>query len=467
MSRQRVPPACWLLCIVCALASLAYALTSCSVLPGTAEIAEPTASPESTPEPEPTDTPLPPGTAALVLWEPFPLDRPQGLLLGEMVRDFQAENPDVQIEVVPKDGYLGIHDGMLAELPGGELPDVAVAFPSMIAQYAASGVVVDLGPFLADSEIGLTAEDLADVYPNLMQAGRIPGLDAQTLSFPFVQNAVGLWVNRTLLAAAGWQQAPATWQEFEQACFDVWAYTGVRCLPYVESVTTFNAWLYSRGGQQLDDSGTRATFNQPAGVEGLALLRRLIDAGLAWLPQDPYGDYVAFGNGEAAFAFSSTGNRKLYTDAYAGALERGMAPFEWDQTLIPQADPEQPATALYGTSFFVVRSTPEQERAAWRLIRWFTAKEQTARWAGQMEAMPVRASALTVMTATLQADPFLRAQVETILPYGRPEPAVAAELDVRDVLYTAIVSVTHGYSDTQAALDQAAREVDALLGGGP
>jgi ABC-type glycerol-3-phosphate transport system substrate-binding protein len=241
----------------------------------------------------------------------------------------------------------------------------------------------------------------------------------------------------------------------------------VRCYAFVESVSTFNAWLYSRGGQQLDNSGRQAAFNGPAGVESLALVRRLLDAGLTWRPEDPYGDYVAFANGQAAFAFSSTGNSLLYVDAYKGAVRDGVPPFDWRQTMIPQANLDDPATVLYGAGVFILKSDPERERAAWRLIRWFSSTAQTARWASGLETMPVRASALTVMTDTLAAYPFFRAQVEDILPYGRPEPAVAGELEVRDLLYTAIVSVTQGYADPQTALDRAAQEANAILASQP
>jgi len=282
-----------------------------------------------------------------------------------------------------------------------------------------------------------------------------------------VQNAIGMWVNEGLLKQAGWNHVPVTWAEFEQACFDVAASTGVGCYPFVESVSTFDAWLYSRGGQQLDAAGRQAAFNGPAGVESLALLRRMIDTGLAWRPQEQYGDYVAFANGQAAFTFSSTGNSALYADAYEGALQQGAAPFRWRQALIPQADPANPATALYGASFFMLQRDEARHRAAWRLIRWFTDTPQSARWAADLETLPVRISALEVMTDTLQAYPFFRAQVEEILPYARPEPAVPAELDVRDLLYTAILSVTQGFADPQTALDQTAGKANALLAPGP
>lgn len=444
----------------------AVTLAACNPLPGTQTEVPLAAEPVAAVEPTPTEELLA-GTTRIVFWEPFPLDRPQGLLLGEMLRDFEAENPDIVVDIVPKSGYAGIDGAMLAQLPDGELPDIAVAFPSMIAAYAATGIVTPLEPYIYDLEFGLSDKELADIYPGYLEAGRFPGFEPDLLSFPFAQNAIGMWVNTSLLAQAGWDRVPATWAEFEQACHDVVAATGVQCFAFVESVSTFNAWLYSRGGQQLDSAGQHAAFNTSAGVESLALLRRLMDAGLAWRPEDPYGDYVAFANGEAAFSFSSTGNGQLYMDAYQAALHNGVDPFKWRQTMIPQVDPAQPATALYGSSFFIVRGDLEQELAAWRLIRWFTDKNQTARWASELQAMPVRASALTVMTDTLEAYPFVLAQVEEILPHTRPEPGVAAELEVRDILYTAIISVTQGFAEPHVALDQAARDVDAILRGQP
>ena len=454
------------LSLACVLILLTLGLAGCDLTLVPPQATPPTEEPTATPEPEPTETPEP-GITSLIFWEPFALDRPQGLLLGEMIRDFEAENPDIKFEIVPKSGYVGIHGAMQAALPDGELPDLAVAFPSMIAEYAAAGVVAPLDAYINDPEIGLTETDRIDIFPGFLEGGRLPGHGRQMLAFPFSQNAIGMWVNQTLLEQAGWDQAPRTWAEFEQACYDVSASTGVACYPFVESVSTFNAWLYSRAGQQLDDPGRRATFNEPAGVESLSLLRRLMDVGLAWRPEHAYGDYIAFTNGQAAFTFSSTGNGLLYADAYDGALRSGVSPFRWRQTMIPQSDPANPATALYGASFFVILSDPAREEAAWRFVHWFTDAPQTARWAADLQSMPVRLSALDWMTDTLEAYPFVRVQVEQILPFGRPEPAVVGELEIRDILYTAILSVTQGLADPQTVLDEAARDANAVLSGQP
>ncbi|MFN2220866.1 MAG: extracellular solute-binding protein [Anaerolineae bacterium] len=441
---------------------LSLLLAGCDLVPTTPEAPAPTVEPTAELQAELTET-LPPGVTDIVFWEPLALDRSQGLLLGEMVRDFQADNPDLQVEVVPKSGYDGIHGAMLAGLEGGGLPDLAVAFPSMISEYAAAGVVAPLDPYLYHAELGLSQEDLSDLLPGLLAAGQLPATGRQIMAFPFDQNAIGMWVNRTLLAQAGWDHVPATWDEFEQACFDVLARTGMGCYPFVESATTLAAWIYSRGGQTLDPAGQQALFNEPPGVESLRLLRRLVDAGLAWRPAEAYGDYVAFANGQAAFTFSSTGSNRLYAEAYDAAVQNGVPPFEWQPAMIPQSDAQNPATALYGASFFIVQSDAAHQEGAWRLIRWFTEPRQSARWSAELEAMPVRLSALDYMTDTLAAHPFVRVQVEEILPHARPEPAAPAEFEVRDLLYTAILSVTQDYLDPQVALDRAAAEADALL----
>ena len=447
-------------------------LTACdlsAIMPQSTPLTgEPEAGATELPTMEPPTVTVPSTLTTIVFWEPYPLDRPEGQLLLEMARDFEAKTPGIRVEVAAKSGVLGVYEAILLQLQeGGELPDLAVAFPSSIAELAEQGLVVPLDAYLYHPELGLSDADLADIYSSTLEAGRFPLLGGQLLAFPFAYNVIGMWVNDSLLAQAGWQKPPATWTEFEQACYDVWAQTGIRCLPFVESVSVFDAWLYSRGGQQLSDDGMRATFNGPAGIDSLTLLRQLIDAGLAWRPDEEYGDYVAFTRGQATFAFSSSGNNRLYTEAYSQALQNGTPAFDWHQAMIPQADPSHPATVLYGPSFFILSSNPEREQAAWKLLRWLTSTTQTAQWADKLAATPARASALAVMTDTLAAYPCIRQQTQAILPYARPEPAVASEFQVREILYTAIISVTQGYTNPQAALDLAAWEVNKVLADQP
>jgi ABC-type glycerol-3-phosphate transport system substrate-binding protein len=197
-----------------------------------------------------------------------------------------------------------------------------------------------------------------------IEAGRLPGFGDQILSFPFVQNAVGMWVNKTLLGKAGRDQAPKTWPEFEQACYDVAAATGVACYPFVESVSTFNAWLYSRGGRQLDPAGRQALFNEPAGVESLALLRRLIDAGLAWRPEEQYGDYV----------LCTAGGLCLFFNRHSALIRTRGRPPERRRTVsvVPTGATVNRNFRRRAIWHQLSSRAIRTEAAGWRLIRWFT-----------------------------------------------------------------------------------------------
>ena len=101
---MKTPPAVRYLILV---PLLIVGLSGCDLVPAyTPEAALPTEEPEATVGPVPTET-LPPGITRLVFWEPFALDRPQGLLLGEMIREFEAENPEMGNAT-----YTSTHDGV-------------------------------------------------------------------------------------------------------------------------------------------------------------------------------------------------------------------------------------------------------------------------------------------------------------------------------------------------------------------
>jgi len=264
--------------LVTALLALAAALLAGCDLPlGTPEATAPTAEPELTATPEATPE-YPPGVTPIIFWEPYALDRPQGILLSEMVRDFETENPDIVVEIVPKSGYIGIHGAMMAGIDqGGEagsdlLPNLAVAFPSMIAEYAEAGVVAPLDGYLFDPEIGFSDEDWADIYTGTLEAGRLPGFGGQLLAFPFVHNAIGMWVNQTLLQRAGWERTPATWEEFEQACYDIRDATGKQCYPFIE---VGPAGRFQRSGGSGEPGAGAAADGCRAGLAARRPLRRL------------------------------------------------------------------------------------------------------------------------------------------------------------------------------------------------
>ena len=133
-----------------------------------------------------------------------------------------------------------------------------------------------------------------------------------------------------------------------------------------------------------------------------------------------------------------------------------MAPF-------PHDTPE-PVVDVYGPSVTIFKTTPERELAAWLFVRWFTEKDQTARWAMDSNYFPVRRSAAEseAMQAYFNKNPLYKKAFD-FLPYGRTEPTIAGWQSVRDALGNAIVAVISGEQTPQEALDAAAAAAQEAL----
>jgi len=60
--------------------------------------------------------------------------------------------------------YDAIFKETVAGMAVGEIPDLVVAYPSMVAEYMGAGAPLDLRPYIKDKTHGLTKEDLDDIF---------------------------------------------------------------------------------------------------------------------------------------------------------------------------------------------------------------------------------------------------------------------------------------------------------------
>jgi ABC-type glycerol-3-phosphate transport system substrate-binding protein len=399
----------------------------------------------------------------ITFWHPQAPDDFRGQLLQEIIDDFQAQYPEITVEATYQGGYTDLYKKLVAAVAAGDPPDCAVSYPSMISDYLQADAVVDLDQYMQDPEIGLTDADMADIFPGYLAECRFPQYGNKYYAFPFTKSAVGMWYNMDLLKAAGYDTLPKTWAEFEEMCNGVYENNGKLGYAYNVSASTFDAWLYSRGATQLNDDQTEAVFNGPEGVEALDMMVRLIESGAAATPEGDYADQAEFGKGNVAFTMDSTSG----TYYYQQAVEQGGGNMsEWGMTLIPQSDPDNPQTVLYGGSFCIFKTTDVKQKAAWLFVKFFTSTEQTAKWGSKSGYMPVRASAAALLEDYFAENPIAREQFESIVPYGYPEPSVRGEQDIRTYIEDAETAAFEGVSTSQDALDNAVTQANQALATG-
>jgi multiple sugar transport system substrate-binding protein len=112
------------------------------------------------------------------------------------IEAFQAENPNIEVEILPNPGG-DWHTRILTLIASGELPDVYMADSSFIPLYVESGGLANLTPFI-EGENGFDPYEI--FYPGVYENGFYQG-DPYVLAKDY--STVAIYANKALFDAAG------------------------------------------------------------------------------------------------------------------------------------------------------------------------------------------------------------------------------------------------------------------------
>jgi len=139
-----------------------------------------------------------PQSAKLTFWGLW--QSPQ--VMNELIRDYQKEHPEVEIEYVQMDAKDNYRERVLERTRNGTGPDI-FRFHNT---WAAS--MKDL--FAPAPQTVFTAEDFAKIYYPVMSKDLV--LDNQVIGVPLHLDGLVLIYNQSLLESAGISQPPADWE---------------------------------------------------------------------------------------------------------------------------------------------------------------------------------------------------------------------------------------------------------------
>jgi len=376
--------------------------------------------------------------------------------LQALCEEYNRANPTIEVQPSYQGSYNDLNKKVRAAIQGKSLPALTVAYESHVSEYMANGVVRPLDDLVEDSEIGFPKEELADFPEQYLASNRFRQFENKLLSFPFTKSNLVFYFNRDLLKKAGVQNPPETWTGFEQAATAVTRQLGKPAWVFDVDPSTLDGMVYSFGGEVLAPVGTATLFDQPPAVKMLELLQRSAKSKiLAEVAGDDVG--ALFAGQNAAFYLGSSSAR-------AATEELVKDQFDWDLTMIPHAEGVKPVTVMYGPNVCLFRSTPEQEREAWKFVKHFVSPEVTARWARETGYLPVRKSAVKLpeMEAFYKQNPRAWHVYET-LQYAKGEPNVVGWQEVRNELEEAARKVIGGSAAPAAAATQLKQQADQTL----
>ncbi len=395
----------------------------------------------------------------LTLWHAQP--DASAALLNALAADFHKAYPTLTVRVEAKANDGDILRQGLAAIALNQTPDVVIADNRTLAEFARRGSLANLDALIGDDKQGLRDDERADFFPGFLDAGKFPELKNQTFALPFDQRAVVLYYNTDLLRAAK-IETPRTWDQFSNVARTT-TRGNARGWAMPPDAAVFYAFLFSRGGNILNDAQTQAQFGDDAGLKALQLIVALTKGGAAYLADSAGGARADFAQSKTALLFGTTGDLAALGDATA----RANANLQWGVANVPQNDPARPVTTVTGANIAIFRASEERVRAAWLLARWLTAPAQSALWSRATLGVPVRVSAQSLLAPNVPPL-FLRLRdgFGESLPVARAAPSVKDAALIDAAIVEMWTSVANG-ADPNAALKNAVARVNRILGNIP
>jgi raffinose/stachyose/melibiose transport system substrate-binding protein len=361
---------------------MAVLLTSCTPAPTKAPAEEPAEEPvveepaeEPTEEPaeEPAEDPAEAEEVTVVYWSMWNEDEPQGQVIKQAIEAFEADNPNITVDVV----WNGRENRNLVipALEAGEAIDVFDTGDEWIFAHAAQ-YATDLESLLDDPAVGVDKS----VRDTIMQAllYNFP-VEGKAVMMPYQPYAVLWFYNKDHFADAGVEE-PKTWGDLIEACqalvdaghpcittdvdayMDIlWGYYAERAFGGCQAVTdamndtTGDSWNDPKWLQMAEDyaslfadgyllAGTEGNL-YPAGQQALALGEVTMYLNGTWLPtevQDTAGPDFNWGS----FSFP---------DVEGGDGSAGHV--------------------MMGSQAFVIVNSSEHPAEAWALVKWLVGKD--------------------------------------------------------------------------------------------
>lgn len=373
----------------------------------------------------------------------------EGEVVQELVREFEAANPDVRVEVqqIP---WSAAHEKLLTAYVGGAVPDLAQLGNTWIAEFAALDA---LAPW--DAHLAAAGIDPADHFPGVWETNVV---DGTLYGVPWYVDTRLLFYRSDLLAAAGHPEPPRTWAGWRAVLESLTAPGGDG--PW-GAYLPLNEWALpvilglQNGSPLLADGATRGAFSAPEFRGAFDWLLDLYDDGLA--PVTAAGTianmYQEFARG--TFAMVITGPWNLGEFRHRLPAELGDA---WATAPLP--GPDGPGASLAGGSSLVVFRDAAHADAARRLAAYLSRPEQQARFYALTGDLPAHRAAwpLAGLADDPRADAF-RAQLE----HAAPTPVIPEWEQIADLVWRATEAAARGAVTREEALARLDRQVDDVL----
>jgi multiple sugar transport system substrate-binding protein len=386
--------------------------------------------------------------------------------LTDLLARFEEEHPGITVKAqyVPSGDAL-IHK-LVTSVQSKTAPDVSWIHANFMQDLVEADAIYRMDEFIHGPD-SLPQADVADIYPALLEQAKWRGV---LYSMPMEATALGLLCNRQLFRNAGLDpdRPPKDWTELRAMASKLTMDRDgngkndqigffVPIFPSSGPLGDWMVWqwypfLFQAGGDLITHDQSRVTFDGPEGVKALRLWKDIYaDLNLSSFTIDYE---VAFASNTLAMALDGPWNIPRW---------KKMKNLDWMVAPLPAGAARRATVA--GGEYLSIFKQSQHPKEAWMFVKWMLRPDIQAMWSMRSGYLPVRRAVLSVneYRAYLEADPPLRAYVESMEYAMAPSPIDYHSLKISRQMAEAIEQATLGRKDPGAVLRHAAEESNSLL----
>jgi multiple sugar transport system substrate-binding protein len=284
-----------------------------------------------------------------------------------LIDEFRAAHPGIEIHVqqIP---WNAAHEKLLTAFAGNTLPDVCQLGNTWIPEFAAIGSLEDLTDRIAAS----SAIDRSDYFPGVWQTNVV---DGRTLGLPWYVDTRLLFYRTDLLAAAGHDKPPKTWNEWLQTMRDVQARQPKGSYAILLPINEFEQPVIlglQAGADMLRDGGRYGNFSGAKFRDAFAFYLGFFREGLAPKVSNTRISNVwqEFERGTFAMYIPGPWNVQEFRRRMSPGMEDKWSTAPWPRP------PSGPGSSNAGGASLVLFKTSKQKKAAWEFVE-FLARSQS------------------------------------------------------------------------------------------
>jgi ABC-type glycerol-3-phosphate transport system substrate-binding protein len=376
----------------------------------------------------------------------------------ELIAEFNAAHPDIQVEPLYSGSLWTFRDKLMTSIAGGQAPDIAYIDQFWSPQLARTGAIVKMQDFIE----GPNGIDRDDIVPIAWETATV---DGEIWTMPYAISNQVLYYNKDMFREVGLdpEKPPTNWDELIEygklltrdvtgdGKVDEWGLT----FPLKADeggVYYYITHLWQAGGELYNEDFTAVAFNDEFGEKAAQFWWDLVhEHEITPLAPPAQG----FQTGRIAMELGTSARLAAHLEQVT--FELGIAHMPSDEVKV---------TGLGGGNLAIFQNSPEKLEAAWTFVKWMTSPEINLKWSKMTGYVPLRKSVLYSddYQAFLKENPMIETFVSQ-LDYMRPRPNVLHYADMSRVLGLAVERIVFSRGDVniQKILDDAAEEANDIV----